>query len=140
MASHLGVGRDRRRRRLLGASGFADACGLLGFLIVGLLGQSDRLRLLVPHLHAKAAAGRRDRQVPVAEAPHQVEGLARGLLQRQPLRVVGHGLLDRLAHLRRAAEEAVGRHQALDALVRPLEVVRVHEETEASFAVGEVRK
>jgi hypothetical protein len=98
------------------------------------------LRLLVSHLHAQAAAGRCDRQVPVAQTADQVEGLACRLLERQAPRVLGDALLDRLTHLRRRPEEAVGRHQALDALVRTLEVVRVHEESEASFAVREVGK
>ncbi|HTC72926.1 MAG TPA: hypothetical protein VK655_08560, partial [Solirubrobacteraceae bacterium] len=109
-------------------------------LIVGLLGQSNGLRLLVAHLHAQAAAGRRDRQVPVAQPADQVEGLARRLLERQPLRVGQHALLDGFAHLRRRPEEAVGGHQSLDALVRPLEVVRVHEEPQAALAIGEVGK
>jgi hypothetical protein len=45
--------------------------------------------LLVAHLHAQPAAGRSDGQVPVAESPHQVEGLSRGLLEREALGIRG---------------------------------------------------
>jgi hypothetical protein len=110
-------------------------------LLIGhLLGQSNRLRLLIPHLHAQPAAGRCNRQVSVSQAPHQVEGLARGLLHREACRVVRDALLDGGPHLRRRPEEAIGGHQPLDALVRALEVVRVDEKPQAAFAVGEVRK
>jgi hypothetical protein len=109
-------------------------------LIAVLLGQSNRLRLLVSHLHAKAAAGRRNGQVPVAQPTDQVKRLARRLLEREPLRVRGDALLDRLAHLRRRPEETVRRHQPFDALVRALKVVGVHEESETTLAVGVVSK
>jgi hypothetical protein len=109
-------------------------------LIDRLLRQSNRLGLFVTHLHAQAAAGRRDRQVPVAQPTDQVKRFARRLLERETLGVVRHALLDRLTHLRRRPEEAVGGHQTLDALMRALEVVRVHEEPEAPLAIGEVRK
>jgi hypothetical protein len=112
----------------------------LDFFIDGLLRQTDRLRLFVAHLHAQATAGRSDRQVLVAQTTDQVEGLSRRLLERQALRVLRDALLDRLPHLRRRPEEAVRWHQPLDALVRTLEVVRVHEKPEAALAVGEVRK
>jgi hypothetical protein len=96
--------------------------------------------LLVAHLHAQPAAGRSDGQVPVAQSPHQVEGLSRGLLERESLGIRGDGLLDRFADLRGRPEEAVRRHQPLDALVGALEVVRVHEEPQPTMTVGKVRK
>jgi len=55
-----------------------------------------------------------------------------------PQRVVGYVLLDGLAHLRRGPEEAVGRHESTDALMRASEIVRLHEELEPPLAVGEV--
>ncbi len=96
--------------------------------------------MLVSHLHAQPAAGRRDRQVPVTQPTDQVKGLSRRLLERQPLRVLADALLDRLAHLRRRPEETVRRHQPLDALVWALKVVRVHEKPQPPFTVGEVGK
>jgi hypothetical protein len=112
----------------------------LGFLIGILPGQSNRLRLLVAYLHPQPTAGGCDRQVPVSQATDQVEGLARRLLQSQALRVHADALFDRLTHLRCRPEEAVGGHQAVDALVRPLEVVGVHEKAQTPLAVGKVRK
>ncbi len=106
--------------------------------MVVLLRQLDGLRRFVAHLHAQATFGRRYRQLAIPQAPHQVEGLAQRLLVRQPQRVLLHCPLDRRAHLRRRPEEAVGRHQPAERLVRPLEVVRVHEEPDAFHAVGEI--
>jgi hypothetical protein len=94
----------------------------------------------VSHLHAQLAAWRRDGQVLVSQLPHQVEGLSHRLLQREPARVRFDVRGDGSLHLRGGAEVAVGRHEILDALVRPLEVVAVHEELEAFEQVCEVRE
>ena len=100
----------------------------------------DRLRLFVAEAHLHAGARRRNRKVPIAEPPHEVEGFSRWLLERHAKRVVRDALLDRGAHVSRRAEESIRGHQALDALVRTLEVVRLHEEHEPPRAVVEVRK
>jgi hypothetical protein len=105
-----------------------------------LLRQSNRLRLLGTQLHSQAATRGRDAQVLVSQPAHQVEGLARRLFERQPLGVLRDALLHGCSHLRRGTEEAIGRHEPLDALVRSLEVVSVDEEPEAPVAVSEVRK
>jgi hypothetical protein len=136
----LGVGRARRLRVLLGASDFTDAGRFLCLLIVVLLGQSNHLGRLVPHLHAQLAAGRCDAQVAVAHATHDVKGLSGRLLERQPERVGLHGLLDRRPHVRRRLEESIRGHQPLDALMRTLEVVRVDEKPQSPIAIREVGK
>jgi len=105
------------------------------FAIVILLRQSNRLGLLIPHLHAQTAPLRRDAQLAVAETAHQIEGLSRRLFVRQTRRVRAHALLDRRAHLISRAEEAVSRHEPAEALMWPLKVVAVDEETQALLAV-----
>lgn len=100
----------------------------------------DRLRRLVVDLHAQPSLRRRDRQLAIAELAHEIEGLSRRSLVRHAKRVVGDALLDRGTHLRSRAEESVRRHQALDALMRTMEVVGVDEELDAALAVGEVRE
>src|SRR5262249_59249887 len=52
----------------------------------------------------------------------------------------GDALVERLGHGRGRPEEAVGRHGALDALVRPLEVVVVDEVADARPRVGQVEE
>lgn len=88
----------------------------------------------------KPAARGRDAQVPVAQSAHEIKRLLRRPLVREPHRVRGDALLDALAHVRRRAKEAIRRHQALDALVRALEVVRVDEEPNPSLAIRKVRE
>jgi hypothetical protein len=107
-------------------------------LILILLLQLDRLRLLVAQLDAQPAPLRCDAQLAVAEPAHQIEWLPRRLLEREPARVLRHRALDRRPHLRSRSEEAVRRHQAAERLVRPLEVVRMHVEREPARAVIEV--
>ena len=96
------------------------------------------MRLLVSHLHSQVSAARGDRHRLVSQLARQVEGLAQRLLHREPLGVQLHRGLHRRPHLRRRAEEAVGRDQAVDALVRPAEVVAVDEEPQPPHAVVEV--
>lgn len=96
------------------------------------------MRLLVTDLHAQARAGCRDAQVAIAQATHDVKGLPRRLLERQPHRVRGHVLLDRRPHVRRRLEEAVRGDEPLDPLMRALEVVRVDVQTQPPLAVGVV--
>jgi hypothetical protein len=108
------------------------------FVAVSIARQLDRLRRLVAQLHPQPSALRRDRQIPITEPAHEVEGLARRLLEREPKGVVLDVAFDRLAHVRRGTEVAVGRHEPLDPLVRTPEVVRADEEREPTRAVVEV--
>lgn len=94
--------------------------------------------MLVSHLHAQLPAARGDAQRLVAQLARQVEGLAHGLLQREPRGVLLHCGLERRTYLRRGAEVPVRGHQSLDALVRAAEVVAVDEESQPSHAVVEV--
>lgn len=96
--------------------------------------------LFVAETDLKSGPRSGDAEVAVTEASDQVEGLAGGLLLREPQGVVGDVLLDRFTHLTGRAEEAVGRHQAVERLVRPLEVVAVDEETQSTDVVAEVRE
>jgi hypothetical protein len=105
-----------------------------------LLRQFDLLRRLVTHPHFETAPRGRDRQVAIAEASDQVEGLSRRLLECEAHRVVRDVALDRRAHVRRRAEESVRGHQAVQRLMRSLEVVCVHVECDAPLAVREVRE
>ena len=137
----LGMGLDLFLRlvdlRLRFVGVLADAVGDLR--LMGLLGADvDRLRVFVADAHAHADVGCRDAQIAVSEPSHQVKRLARRLLPSQPQAVVGDRLLHCRAHLRRRLEEAVGGHEAADALVRALEVVGVDEEPEATLEVGVV--
>jgi hypothetical protein len=102
--------------------------------------QLDGVGLLVTNLDAQAAPFCGDCEIAIAEAPHEIERLARRLLEREPKRVVLHVLLDGRAHVRRGAEIPVGRHQPLDPLMRALEVVRIDEERETACTIGEVRE
>ena len=94
----------------------------------------------VAELHAKCAAGRCDADVLVAEATDKIERLLRRLLLREPQGIGLDLRFDRRAHLRRGAEKAICGHMPVDALMRPLEVVVLHEERDAAKAVREVRE
>jgi len=96
------------------------------------------LGFFVSKAHSQPLALRGDREVLVAEAAHQIEGLLGGLLLRAPQRVGFDALLDRRAHLRRRPEVAVGGDQSIQGLVRPLEVVALDEEPEPPLAIGKV--
>jgi hypothetical protein len=128
--SHLGLGRDRLLRR---------PPRVARSLILLLPLQRNRLFHLT-HLHQERTTHKRNRQVPVAQSPHQVKGLPGRPLVREGQGVLCHRALDRLPHLRRRAEESVCRHQAPDPLMRPAKVVRLHEEAHPPLAVFEIRK
>jgi hypothetical protein len=121
---------------------FFDGLVLIVVSLLRLLtaGKLDRLRRRVAQLHAQPRTLRRDRQVSIAQSTHEIERLARLLLQREPKRIVLDVLLDGGAYMCRRAEVAVRRHHALDALMRPLEVVAIDEEPEPPRTVREVRK
>jgi hypothetical protein len=80
-----------------------------------------QLALLGPHHHASTLAVQG--HLPVPELPEQVERLARGLLQGRAQLVRLHPALQLVAHGAARPEEAVGRHEAIDPLVRAEVVV-----------------
>lgn len=71
----------------------------------------------------EAQLARRDRYALVAELPDDIERLAHRLLEREPQLVLRDGALDLRTHVRRRFEESICRHQAIERLMRPLEVV-----------------
>lgn len=89
-------------------------------------------------VEARLAGG--DREALVAQLAHDVERFARLLLEREPQRVRRDLLLDGLAHVRRGAEEPVRGHEAVERLVRALEVVVREEVLESALRVDEVRE
>ena len=105
-----------------------------------LLRQSDGLGFVIADLHPQAGPLGRDAQRGVAELARQIERLAERLLERLCHRVVGDRVLDRRLDVLRRTEVAVRRHQPLDALVRPMEVVGVDEKSKPPLAVREVGK
>ena len=105
--------------------------------MVAFLRERDR-GLFATDTDLQPRTARIDREVLVAQASHQVEGLPRRLLPRHAKRVGRHRGLDRGAHLRRGTEEAIGGCQAFKCLVRALEVVVLHEERRAPEAIVEV--
>jgi hypothetical protein len=107
--------------------------------MTGLLVERDRL-LLAADLHAQPLGARRDRQVAIAQPTDQVERFQWWLLLREPHRVRLHAPLHCRPDLRRAPEEAVGRDESFERLVRPLEVVAIDEERDPPRAVREVRE
>lgn len=106
-------------------------------MITRLLCQWNR-RLLASHTHLERRPACADREVPVAQAPHEVKGLPRRLLPCKAKRIGRHRRLDRPTHLRRRAEEPVRGGQALQGLVRALEVVVLNKERRPALAVVEV--
>lgn len=90
------------------------------------------------HLQSLVAGG--DRQSLIAELPDDVERLARWLLEREPQLVRRDRALDLGAHVRCRLEEAIGGDQAIERLVRPLEVVVADEVIEAPLRVDHMRE
>jgi hypothetical protein len=107
--------------------------------MVTLLGQGDG-GFLGADTDLEAGAGGRDGQVAVSQPAHQVEGLVRRLLARQAQGVGGDVGFDHGTHLGGGAEETVCRRQALQRLVRALEVVVLDEEADTALAIVEVGK
>lgn len=96
--------------------------------------------LVLAHAHREVGATRADRQIAIAEPPDQVKRQLGRLLAGKPKRIGCDRALDRLAHRRRRPEEPIGRHQAVQRLVRALEVVVLDEQRHAPLAVLEVRE
>jgi len=94
----------------------------------------------IAELYAKRTACGRNAEVLIAEATDQVERLL-WLLGLRETECVGLDLrLDGGADLRRRAKEAVRRDRAVDALVRPLEVVVLDEKLDAPKTIGKISK
>lgn len=81
-----------------------------------------------------------DRQALIAELPDDVERLARRLLQRDSQLILRNCALDFGAHVRRGFEEAIRRHEAVERLVRALEVVVADVVRKAVLRVLHVRE
>ena len=73
------------------------------------------------HHQLPALPVQRDLLVP--DLPEEVHALARGLEQRRSQLVLRQPHFQRAPQRRLGPEEAIGRHQAVDALVRPEKVV-----------------
>src|SRR5262245_26377338 len=98
--------------------------------IVLLLVHRNRLRRITD-LYAKRTASGCDAEVLVTEATDEIERLLRWLLLCQSKRVGLDLLFDRRTDMRRRPKESISRDQALDALMRTLEVVVLHEQLDA---------
>lgn len=96
--------------------------------------------LFVAHAYPQPGTVRGDRQVLISQPSDQVEGLLHGLLLGFAKRVGFDVFLDRRPHLGCRSEISVGRHEPAQRLVRPLEVVALHEEAKPPLTIGEVCK
>jgi len=84
-------------------------------------------------VHHQLAALPVQRDLLVPDLPEEVHALARRLVQRRTQLVLRQPRLQRAPQRRLGPEEAIGRHQATNALVRPEEVV-VREEVPHAHA------
>lgn len=94
----------------------------------------------IADLDAKRAAGGCDAEVLIAETADQIKRLLRRLLLCGEQRVGCHLRLDRCAHVRRCAEEAIRGHESIQPLVRALEVVVLDVEPNTTLTVREIGK
>ena len=94
--------------------------------------------MLIAHPHRQRRAARADGKRAVAELTGEVKRLPQRLLLRQAQCVLGHLRLDARAHLAGGAEVPIRRRQALQPLVRPLEVVVLDVKRHPPLAVLEV--
>jgi hypothetical protein len=93
---------------------------------------------LVADVDLEPGRARRDRQPLIAELSDDVEGLTRRLLERQAELVRADRALDFGADVGGRLEEAIGRDESVECLVRPLEVVVADEVVEAPLCVDDV--
>jgi hypothetical protein len=105
--------------------------------IVALLHERDP-RVLIAQPHVECRTARADRQRPIAQLSGKVEGLADRLGLRQTQRILGHLRLDARPHLSSRSEVAVRRRQALEPLMRALEVVVLDVKRHATLTVLKV--
>src|SRR5438132_10422536 len=75
-----------------------------------------------------------------AHLPGQIERLPGHTLAGQLQGVGRHPRLQRLLHLRGHAEVALGRHQAVNAAVRPLEIVTINEPANPPLGVPQIEE
>ena len=101
--------------------------------------QGNRLGL-VAYVDLEAGRASGDRQPLLAELADDVERLARRLLEREPQLVGRHSALDLGPHVRGGLEVAVGGDEAVERLVRTLEVVVADEVLEPALCVDDVRE
>ena len=94
--------------------------------------------MLISHPHVEGRAARADGEDAIPELASKIEGLSQRLRLRQAQRVLGHLRLDARAHLAGGAEVPIRRRQALQPLVRPLEVVVLDVKRHPPLAVLEV--
>lgn len=144
LASDLGVPLGRRFLRLsdfeVRRLGLVAEAGWLFGVVMVFARYVDRLGFFFADAHPHAAVRCRDAQVAVTKPAHQVKGLPGCLHLRKTHRVVFDRRFHRRAHLRGRLEKSVGRHEAIDALMRALEVVGVDEKLESTVEVAEVGK
>jgi hypothetical protein len=95
---------------------------------------------LASDVDLQTALASRDRQPLIAELADDVEGFTWRLLQREPDLVRLHGAFDLGAHVLRRLEETVGRHEAVECLMRTLEVVVADEVLESVLRICHVRE
>jgi hypothetical protein len=88
----------------------------------------------------EAARTSGDRQPLIAELTDDIKRFAWWLFEREPQLVGSDGALDLGAHVRRRLEEAIGRHESVERLVRPLEVVVTDEVIQPPLRVDDVRE
>lgn len=88
------------------------------------------------HLQPLLAGG--DRQPLIAELADDVERLARRLLEREPQLVGCDRAFDLRANVRRRLEKPIGRHEAIERLMRTLEVVVADEVREPLLRIDDV--
>ena len=94
----------------------------------------------IADLYAKRTSGGGNAEVLITEATDEIKGFLRllGLCETQRVRLDLR--LDGGAHVRGRAKKPIRRHEAADGLVRPLEVVVLHEELDAPKTVREIGK
>jgi len=94
----------------------------------------------IADVNLEALLARGDRETLVAELADDVEGLLQRLFERDSQRIGRHGALDLCPNVRCRLEEAVGGHEAVESLVRPLKIVVRQEVYEPLLRVDGVRE
>jgi hypothetical protein len=97
-------------------------------------------RLFVADHDVQSGSLRRNREIPVAQLPDEIEGFSRWLFVRETHRVFLNCLLYGRANVRRGLEEAVRGNKPAQRLVRPLKVVGLNEQAETTVAIRIIRK
>jgi len=77
------LGSTRERLRLVGFPRRAESVRFFA-VIVGLLGDANRLGLFLAHAHSHATRRRRDAELAIAELADEIEGLDGRLLASEP--------------------------------------------------------